>query len=535
MGVNNLSVKTKLIFSYAVLLIFSILTTIVVSVNMLDTNARATDLHEQLSVRNARTSSVGAALTKVDELIFEIAQEGTITPEQKNELEGYVNELLTRSAALQATRYPKEIGAIKTSSNEIAQIIRSEMYDALAKGDVALTQNIYGKKIVPNYDIVSKYINDFSKIHIESARTEIIKLIKTKPIYISIGLSILSIAVTILTALWISTYLGRVTKLTSNTIKTLAKGDFSQKIKMLENHDEFGALLFNLEKMRTDLGQLFVKIKESSFKVEKNVRETLESSEKISDAAKETQSRALTVAAASDEMVSTTSDIAKNCESAARAADESNETTKEGVASIQETIDEIRHQVTKSQEGAKLVYTLVEQAASITTIVNTIDDIAAQTNLLALNAAIEAARAGEAGKGFAVVADEVRALASRTSSSTQEITKMVTQIQTNANTANESMQSSVKSMDELAAEASTIEELLNNITVQVSSVNAQITQIATAAEQQTTATSEISGNMQDITHASEALSKDCGEAKQEVEKSNELLENLLGILHRFKF
>jgi len=152
---------------------------------------------------------------------------------------------------------------------------------------------------------------------------------------------------------------------------------------MLENHDEFGALLFNLEKMRTDLGQLFSKIKESSLKVEKNVRESLEASDKISDAAKETQSRAFTVAAASDEMVSTTSDIAKNCESAARAADESNETTKEGVASIQETIDEIRHQVTKSQEGAKLVYTLVEQAASITTIVNTIDDIAAQTNLLA--------------------------------------------------------------------------------------------------------------------------------------------------------
>lgn len=75
------------------------------------------------------------------------------------------------------------------------------MYDALAKGDVALTQNIYGKKIVPNYDIVSKYINDFSKSHIESARTEILELIKTKPIYISIGLSLLSIAVTILTDL----------------------------------------------------------------------------------------------------------------------------------------------------------------------------------------------------------------------------------------------------------------------------------------------------------------------------------------------
>ncbi len=160
---------------------------------MLDTNARATDLHEQLAVRNARTSSVGSALVKVDDLIFEIAQEGTITPDQKNELEGYVNELLTRSSASQATRYPKEVGAIKTASNEIANVIRGQMYDALAKGDAALSQNIYGKKIVPNYDIASRYINDFNKIHVENARTEILELIKTKPIYITIGISLLSI------------------------------------------------------------------------------------------------------------------------------------------------------------------------------------------------------------------------------------------------------------------------------------------------------------------------------------------------------
>ena len=295
---------------------------------------------------------------------------------------------------------------------------------------------------------------------------------------------------------------------------------------MLENHDEFGALLFNLEKMRTDLGQLFSKIKESSFKVEKNVRETLESSEKISDAAKETQSRALTVAAASDEMVSTTSDIAKNCEAAARAADESNETTKEGVASIQETIDEIRHQVTKSQEGAKLVYTLVEQAASITTIVNTIDDIAAQTNLLALNAAIEAARAGEAGKGFAVVADEVRALASRTSNSTKEISKMAERIGIDANSAKDSMDESLENMNNLATKTETIQGLLGTIIDNVSSVHTQITQIATAAEQQTTATSEISSNMQGITDDVKQLNEIVETERTDSEVSTDLLHEL---------
>ena len=280
---------------------------------------------------------------------------------------------------------------------------------------------------------------------------------------------------------------------------------------------------------------------QNNVKVIKSVTDNLENAfnridevtSDMNNKAQKSQNRSITVAAAADEMVSTTSDIAKNCESAAANSNQSNDTTQQGVHKVQLTIEGIQNQVVKSKQDAEYVQSLVDQAQKIGTIVQTIDDIASQTNLLALNAAIEAARAGSM-IGFAVVADEVRALASRTSTSTQEITKMVTQIQSNANTANESMQSSVKNMDNLAVETSTIEELLNNITEQVSSVNAQITQIATAAEQQTTATSEISGNMQDITHSSQALSKDCSDAKEEVNRSMSLLQDLVESLNRMK-
>jgi methyl-accepting chemotaxis protein len=315
--------------------------------------------------------------------------------------------------------------------------------------------------------------------------------------------------------------------------RVLATGDLSEKI-VVDRGDEFGKIYKALETMRSELASNISLIEQTSANVHQCIEGIKEVGSRIDSAAQQTQNRSLTVAAASDEMVSTTADIAKNCERASQTADESNKTTTTGVSMVEETISGIREQVKKSNHDAELIKALVDQSDKVGTIVQTIEDIAGQTNLLALNAAIEAARAGDAGKGFAVVADEVRALASRTASSTQQITKMVSQIQNDASAANESITESLDNMNKLAENAGRVSGELGTISSKVKDVSDQITQIATATEEQTTATSEVSSNMQQITDSAKGLNSIVEESMNSLDSTDKVLSDMLKAISHFK-
>ena len=534
---HSLGVKAKLAAAFASVIFLSLVIAIISITSITNSRSVANFTKEVIEEHYNKIVQISRNVyTFRDDMTMFTNNVSTYNKESAAKADADIEKLLASMSNIKLLD-PTDVAdfeKLKGYINSAIDVYKNKMERMVDRGYSVDVRNTYNNELFPILNDSIAEINRLVGLYLDRVDNNVTSMTDVTPIIIILVTTLIAVIFSAVIAYKLPKAFIGVLHYAVSHASVMSRGDLTQTVENRGRTDEFGKLLDSLEKMRLDWQNNVKVIKSATDNVIQTFNKIDAVTSDMNDIAHEAQNRSITVAAAADEMVSTTSDIAKNCESAAANSSQSNDTTQQGVHQVQLTIEGIQNQVVKSKQDAEYVQSLVDQAQKIGTIVQTIDDIASQTNLLALNAAIEAARAGEYGKGFAVVADEVRALASRTSTSTQEITKMVTQIQSNANTANESMQSSVKNMDNLAVETSTIEELLNNITEQVSSVNAQITQIATAAEQQTTATSEISGNMQDITHSSQSLSKNCSDAKDEVKRSMSLLQDLEESLNRIK-
>lgn len=534
---HSLGVKAKLAAAFASVIFLSLVIAIISITSITNSRSVANFAKEVIEQHYSKIVQISRNVnTFRDDMTMFTNNVATYNKESAAKADADIEKLIASMSDIKLLD-PTDVAVfekLKGFINSAIDVYKNKMERMVDRGYSVDVRNTYNNELFPVLNDSIAEINRLVGMYLDRVDNNVTSMTDVTPIIIILVTTLIAVIFSAVIAYKLPKAFIGVLHYAVSHASVMSRGDLTQTVENRGRTDEFGKLLDSLEKMRLDWQNNVKVIKSATDNVIQTFNKIDAVTSDMNDIAHEAQNRSITVAAAADEMVSTTSDIAKNCESAAANSSQSNDTTQQGVHKVQLTIEGIQNQVVKSKQDAEYVQSLVDQAQKIGTIVQTIDDIASQTNLLALNAAIEAARAGEYGKGFAVVADEVRALASRTSTSTQEITKMVTQIQSNANTANESMQSSVKNMDNLAVETSTIEELLNNITEQVSSVNAQITQIATAAEQQTTATSEISGNMQDITHSSQSLSKNCSDAKDEVKRSMSLLQDLEESLNRIK-
>jgi methyl-accepting chemotaxis protein len=245
-------------------------------------------------------------------------------------------------------------------------------------------------------------------------------------------------------------------------------------------------------------------------------------------------SQSTTIATASEEMAATSTDIANNCNDAAHEGKGAREAAASGAEVVDKTVTGMARIAERVKGSAKIVEELGRRSNQIGDIIGTIEDIADQTNLLALNAAIEAARAGEQGRGFAVVADEVRALAERTTRATREIGEMIKSIQKETRSAVTAMEEGVTEVEQGSVGAAQSGEALQHILQRIDVVTQQVNQIATAAEEQTATTTEVSRNIMNVTEIAQNTSRESHDITAEANFLTTLSGSLMDAIGTFK-
>ena len=317
------------------------------------------------------------------------------------------------------------------------------------------------------------------------------------------------------------------------TAALIAQGNLGARATVTSN-DEIGDVGRSINQIADTLQTVLGKVKGCSTSLTEAAGELRSNAEQIATGSESVAAQASSVATAGEEMAATSGDIAQNCSMAVESANRAGATATSGAEVVQLTVQGMARIAAKVQDSARTVESLGARSDQIGQIIGTIQDIADQTNLLALNAAIEAARAGEQGRGFAVVADEVRALAERTTRATREIGEMIKAIQTETRNAVSAMEEGVGEVERGTEDAARSGRALEEIMLQVSEVTTQINQITTAAEQQTTTTNEISSNMQRIT---EVVQDTAGNAQMTASAAGrlaDLSQELQSIVSQFR-
>lgn len=319
----------------------------------------------------------------------------------------------------------------------------------------------------------------------------------------------------------------------SNVIQSLAKGDISSRCQFT-GKDMIAMIAHNLNDMAQSMQDTFREISEATQQVDEAAIRLKHVSEETDMCLQQQQTETEQVATAMNEMTCTFQEVAGNAERAAEASSHAKKESMDGALLATEAIGGLESLVSRIDAAAKAVDSLRTDSDNIGTVLDVIRGIAEQTNLLALNAAIEAARAGEQGRGFAVVADEVRTLASRTQQSTQEIQTMIEALQTNTVSA-VSVMNQVKSQAEHSSQqVETGAEALAEISGAVTTLDTMNSQIAEAAEQQSAVAEDINRSIHSIGESTEQTSAGTQQTASSSEQLNGLVMQLRGLVARYQ-
>ncbi|CRN05356.1 methyl-accepting chemotaxis protein [Pseudomonas fulva] len=349
---------------------------------------------------------------------------------------------------------------------------------------------VQGADIVKHSDALYKI--QLERRDVESSQARTLQTIAT----------LLALLVGIVAAVLITRQITRPLQDTLAAVEKIASGDLTQQLHVTRR-DELGVLQQGIARMGTTLRELIGGIRDSVTQIASAAEELSAVTEQTSAGANSQKVETDQVATAMHEMAATVQEVARNAEQASQAATGADGEARAGDRVVGEAISQIERLAQDMHRSTEAMTALQQESQKIGSVMDVIKSVAEQTNLLALNAAIEAARAGEAGRGFAVVADEVRGLAQRTQKSTEEIEELIASLQHGTQQVANAMQGSRALTDSSVDLARKAGESLENITGTVSSIQSMNQQIAAAAEQQSAVAEEISRSILNVRDVSE--------------------------------
>lgn len=304
-------------------------------------------------------------------------------------------------------------------------------------------------------------------------------------------------------------------------IEQLSLGRLGQPIKS-HRADELGTLARAANQLRDFLEDTFGQLKRSTGELDRASGELNTIATRMAQGSRDQFSRTDQVATAMQEMSASAVQVAQHAAEAAHAADDVDSNAQQSAAVMQQTIAAMQAMLQQINHTTEVIQRLEGDSSRIGKVLDVIQGIAEQTNLLALNAAIEAARAGEAGRGFAVVADEVRTLAQRTAESTSEIQQIINDVQTGAGEAVKAIASGQAQSENSMQQVNQAGERLQQITLAIEAVRDMNRQISTAADEQTSVAEDISRNITEITDIAAANQKEVDSTSRASQTLHEL-------------